>query len=124
MSGRVALTAPTETGLPWLAISNFEPTKRETKICSMNLPSLNVFSCHVTQGTVGLDGFIVPAATRGSTASFSGFALSEHSPSTISDPAHLPKLLNPLLSSTPLVELPTTSQWNPPVADGSFTPLA
>src|ERR671923_93275 len=75
MSGRVESFAPTEIGAPAFASSKCEPsTRRATKICF----TPDRVSSHATHGTVGFAGFIVPAATRGSSASSAGFLLSEH----------------------------------------------
>ena len=50
------------------------PTSRDTNTC-LCVPTV---SSQVTHGEVGLAGFIVPAATLGSSASASGFLFSEH----------------------------------------------
>src|SRR5581483_9770720 len=111
MSGRVDSTPAVEIGLPALTIwkcGDGVATKRETNTwCTP--PTV---SSQVTQGAVGLAGFIVPAATRGSSAPLVGSLFSEQACSIDSELAH--RLVE---SSSPLSALPITCQWKPP-----FTP--
>src|SRR5207248_5896437 len=76
MSGRVDWTPAVEIGFPPLTIwkcGDGVATNRETNTwCTP--PTV---SSQVTQGAVGLAGFIVPGATRGSAASLAGSLLSE-----------------------------------------------
>ena len=82
MSGRVELLAPPEIGAPSLASSKcVPPTRRETNTCM--IPFWGP-SSHTTNGTVGLAGFIVPAVTRGSSASAAVSLLSEQPASAAS----------------------------------------
>ena len=85
-------------------------------------------SAHVTHGTVALPGVASPAATRGSSASRSALAFSEHLSSALVEAAHGPKPGGEFdVSSTlvsPTVPLPTDCQWKPPSAFGSATILA
>src|SRR5262245_9729559 len=103
MSGRDESAAPREIGWPLLASSKLLPsfTSRATKICL----TPRTVSSQATHGTVALAGFMVPPATRGSSASCSGFVLSEHRSSFSVD---LPQRFS--LFSTPLSWLPTTVQ--------------
>src|SRR5215472_8840700 len=119
MSGRVDSTPAVEIGLPPFTIWKCGvgvATNRETNTwCTP--PTV---SSQVTQGAVGLAGFIVPAATRGSSASLAGLLLSEQACSANSEPAQLLAALR-----IPLPVLPITCQWKPPapvVVSGS--PLA
>src|SRR6202020_1136827 len=76
MSGRVESLAPAEIGLPPLTIWKCGvgvATKRDTNTC-LKEPTI---SSQATQGAVGFAGFIVPAATRGSSASSVGSWFSE-----------------------------------------------
>src|SRR5436305_2070993 len=124
MSGRVALTPLGEIGLPPLASTKWLPsTRRDTKIWWIfGLVS----SSQTTQGTVAFAEFIVPAATRGSSALWLGSLLSEHFASLASDSAQAPNLFAPLVSSgsAELVPFPTASQRKPPSAASFFTALA
>ncbi len=125
MSGRVESPVPVEIGAPPLAISKCAsapvPTRCETNTC-LTPPTC---SSQVIQGEVGLAGFIVPAATRGFSASPFVSLFSEQRASVGADSAHLPILLVPLVSSVALNDWPTTTQWNPPLAASpSLTPLA
>src|SRR5947207_15619033 len=88
MSGRLESFAPTEIGAPLLVSSKWvPPTRRETKIC-FTLPRS---SSHTTHGTVAFAGFIVPAATRGSSADLLGSLFKEHCSSFVADSAQVPK---------------------------------
>src|ERR1700722_20261659 len=112
MSGRVAPLAAVEIGAPPLASTNFAaapaPTSREKNTCC----APGAPSSQIAHGTVGLAGFIVPAATRGSSASAAGLAFSEHA---FSFPTLCPQKPPPLeLSSTPCAPLPTAVQLKPP----------
>src|SRR5262249_24091314 len=120
MSGRVESPVPPEIGAPPLTSSKCAvlplPTSRETNTC-LTPPTC---SSHATQGAVGVDGSIVPAATRGSSASDEGSLLSEHSASAAVEAAQLS-----LASSVPWAALPTATQWNSPFAlTPSLTPFA
>src|SRR5689334_3033547 len=112
MSGRVDSTPAVEIGLPPLTIWKCGvgvATKRETNTwCTP--PTV---SSQVTQGEVGLAGFIVPAATRGSSASLVGSLFSEQACSADSALAQWFVALR-----TPLSALPITCQWNPPTTPG------
>src|SRR4051812_16578589 len=80
MSGRVA-PEPVETGWPplasWKRAAAPAPVRRDTKTCG----TPETISSHTTHGTVAVPGVIVPAATRGSSASTAALALSEHAAS-------------------------------------------
>src|ERR1700759_5364334 len=84
MSARVDSTPGVEIGLPPLTTSKCGvgvATNRETNTwCTP--PTV---SSQVTQGAVGLAGFIVPAATRGSSAPLGGSLFSEHACSVDSE---------------------------------------
>src|SRR6476660_6933125 len=109
MSGRVASPDPVEIGWPpltsWKRAAAPAPTSRETKIWWL----VPVPSSHTTHGTVGWAGFIVPAATRGSSASLVGSRLSAHA---CSAPRLAPQVL--VVSSTPWALLPTAMKLKPP----------
>src|SRR5581483_3589350 len=111
MSGRVDSTPEVEIGAPPLTIWKCGvgvATKRETNTWCTPF----TVSSQVTQGAVGLAGFIDPAATRGSSASLVGSLFSEHFCSASSEPAQLLAALR-----IPLPLFPITCQWKPP-----FTP--
>src|SRR5689334_18268899 len=114
MSGRAALIPAAEIGLPPLAMTKWPvaATSRETNI-RVTVPT---FSSHATHGAVGLAGFMVPAATRGSSASANRLLLSEHPPSLPTEAAQTPNLLAPDVSSVACRCLPTATQRNPPLA--------
>ena len=100
MSGRVESFVPVEIGAPPLTISKCGlgvAMKRETNTCFTPATS----SSQATQGAVGLAGFIVPAATRGCSASLLGSLLSEHSPSFLIDSAQRPNPFAALASVVP-----------------------
>src|SRR5919201_2737607 len=122
MSGRVEGFESSEIGWPLLTSSKCAveplPTRRDTKIWCVPPRS----SSHVTHGTVGLAGFMVPAATRGSSAPAFTFLLSEQPSSAGLDRPQAPPPA--VLSSTPWPALPTETQWKPPSALTSLTPLA
>ncbi len=88
MSGRVDSTPAVEIGLPPLTIWKCGvgvATNRDTNTwCTP--PTV---SSQVTQGAVGLAGFIVPAATRGSSASLAGSLFSEQACSALREPAQV-----------------------------------
>src|ERR1700759_4631111 len=109
MSARVDSTPGVEIGLPPLTISKCgvgTATNRETNTwCTP--PTV---SSQVTQGAVGLAGFIVPAATRGSSASLVGSLFSEQACSAASEPPQLFAALR-----IPLPVLPIACQWKPPL---------
>ena len=75
---------PVEIGWPPLTSSKRAaapvPTKRRDEHLVHAAPTS---SSHATHGTVGLAGFIVPAATRGSSASSVGSLFSEHACSVV-----------------------------------------
>src|SRR5919201_766920 len=123
MSGVLVSWSGPETGLPPLNNSKWSPpTRRDTKIAWWPPTS----SENVTHGTVGWPGVSVPAATRGSSASFVATLFSEQASSASGDVAHEPKPL-PVVSrmlTLPAVPLPTACQWKPPSAFGSLTILA
>src|SRR5581483_438595 len=91
MSGRVASMPLTTvgSGCPPLATTKCAaapaPTRRETKmrLCAPD------DACHTTHGTVGLPAVIVPAATRGSSASAAGSAFRVHVCSAASFAEHV-----------------------------------
>ena len=88
------------------------PTSRETKIwCTP--PTV---SSQAIQGTVGFAGFIVPAATRGSSASAEALLFCEHWPSMVAFAAHGPPPAE--LSRTPCPALPTVDPVEPAI-DGA-----
>ena len=98
MSGRVASFTVFEIGCPLLKSSKwFPPTSRETKTACRPPP---MSSCHTTQGTVGLPGVSVPAATRGFSASLPATLFSVHPSSASWLSAQLPKPFVPVVSST------------------------
>ena len=101
------------------------PTSRATKIACLPEP---VSSAQATHGTVGLPGVSVPAATRGSSASCSGLAFSEHLSSALVDAAHGTESGRRARRvehvGEPGVPLPTDCQWKPPSAPESATILA
>ena len=66
-----------------------------------------VFSAHATHGEVIPPGVSVPAATRGFSASWSGLAFSEQSPSASALSAHGPNRCALELSRMPEPSLPT-----------------
>src|SRR5690242_20507825 len=109
MSGRVASPVPVEIGWPpltsWKRAAAPAPTSRETKILWLEPET----SSHTTHGTVGLAGFIVPAATRGSSASLVGSKFSAHA---CSESRLAPQVL--VVSSTPWALLPTATKLKPP----------
>src|SRR5438270_13940646 len=89
ISGRVDGLEPSEIGAPLLTTSKCGEglvTSRDTRIWLTPLAS---FSSQVTQGAVGLAGFIVPAAMRGSAASLIGFLFSEQLPSDVASAAQV-----------------------------------
>src|SRR5450755_773089 len=82
-------------------------------------------SSQATHGTVGLPTVIVPPATCGSSASLVGSWFREHPCSLVAVEAQLPNPFVPLVSSVPVSECPTTTQWKPPfAATPSGMPLA
>jgi len=98
MSGRVASFTVFEIGCPLLKSSKwFPPTSRETNTACFPPP---MTSCHTTQGTVGLPGVSVPAATRGFSASLPATLFSVHPSSASRLSAQLPKPCVPEVSST------------------------
>ena len=110
MSGFTA-SPPPETGRPPLASSKWSPsTSRATKTPWVPLPTS---SLHAIHGTVVPPGVSVPAATRGSSASWPGTAFSEQRSSWACDSAHGPKPWTaPLVSSAfvcPPVPRPTAT---------------
>src|ERR1700744_2785147 len=112
MSGRVELLAPLEIGAPSFASSKcVPPTRRDTKTC---LTPLWGPSSHTTHGTVALPRVMVPAATRGYSASALVSLFRDQPASAVSDAAQPPKWFVPLASSSALVWLPTTVQLKPP----------
>src|SRR4051812_6712810 len=120
MSGRVESFAPSESGCPRLASSKWSPpTRRDTKICFTPLMS----SSQTTHGTVGDPLVIVPAATRGSSASLDVSLFSEQSFSAESDAMQLPEVVS-TCAGLPEVPFPTACQWKPPSALPSATPFA
>src|SRR6201995_2179274 len=108
MSGRVDSTPAVEIGAPPLTTWKCGvgvATNRDTNTwCTP--PTV---SSQVTQGAVALAGFIVPAATRGSSASLAGSLLSEQFCSADREAAQLLAALR-----IPLPVLPITCQWKPP----------
>ena len=66
-------------------------------------------SVQVTQGAVGFAGFIVPAATRGSSAFAPGLLFSEHACSAAALAAQVVAA-----SRTAFPLFPITCQWKPP----------
>ena len=125
MSGRVEAPAPLEIAAPPLTIWKWAalplPTSRETNTWL----TPDTVSSQATQGTVGFGGFIVPAATCGSSALAAGSLLSEHCASLVPDAAQVPKAFAPLVSRVPWSWFPTATQWKPPLAaTPSLTPLA
>src|SRR5450755_1574740 len=116
--------SPVPTGWPPLAITNRAaapaPTSRATNT-SLLFGVAALPSSHTIHGTVGLPAVIVPAATRGSSASFVGSWLTEHCCSAVVELAQLPNCLPPtgvvpLESSTPNPLIPTAVHWNWPSA--------
>src|SRR5262249_52228584 len=103
-SAGVASTPGVEIGAPPLTIWKCGvgvATNRDTNTWCMS-PTV---SSQVTHGAVVLAGFIVPAATRGSSASLAGSLFSEQARSAASEAAQLsPK------SRIPLPVLPITCQ--------------
>ena len=90
----VRRASPCAIGWPPLAMTKRAaapaPTRRETKTSlSSGLPPAGP-SSHTTHGTVGLPAVIVPAATRESSASASGFAFSEQPASAAAFAPHGP----------------------------------
>src|SRR5205823_2065329 len=122
MSGRIEFTPLVEIGAPPFAISNLPLSgfRRATNTC-LTEPTV---SSHVTHGTVGLPEAIVPAATRGSSASALGLLFNEQASSLASVSAQPPSLCVPLLLSEPSPPRPTTTQWRWPSAVSSGTALA
>src|SRR5437763_11577563 len=110
MSGRVALTPPAEMAPVLLTTWKWAvapvPTRRETKIRSK--PA--TFSSQTTHGTVGLAEFIVPAATRGFSASAVVTLLIEHLDSLAAEATQDPNLFAPVRSRVPWRALPTATQ--------------
>lgn len=102
MSGRVESLFAVEIGLPALTIWKCGvgvATNRDTNTC-LCAPTVSV---QVTHGAVGLAGFIVPAATRGSSASAPGLLFSEHACSAdwdVAQPLVTSRTLFPLLPIT------------------------
>src|ERR1700730_4404187 len=124
MSGRVESFVPIEIRAPLVTSAKRArapgPPSCETNTC-LTPPRT---SSHATHGTVGLAEFIVPAATRGFSASLAGVLLSEQCSSFATDIAQAPNS-PPLVSRGALSWLPTATQWKPPLAPTpSLTPLA
>ena len=122
MSGLTASALPLETGLPPLTIWKCVPfTSRAT-----NTPEVPCTSSdQTTHGTVGCPAFIVPAATRGSSASAPGLLLSVQAFSADFDARHGPAPPAEVSSGCgAAVVLPTAAQPNAPSAAGLATALA
>ena len=124
MSGRVESFAPIEIGAPLLASSKCVPADepRDEDLLDAG---------HTSRPTRPTEpsafaGFIVPAATRGSSASAVGFLFSEQSASAVSDAAQPPKWLVPVVSSSALVGVADRDPVEAAVgrASASVTPLA
>src|SRR5262249_53677454 len=125
MSGRLELRCGLEMGWPPFRSTKWSPpASRATKT---PCPRLVLPPPHTPHGTVGCRGVIVPAATRGFSASLPGMTFSEHASSAACDSAQGPEPLVPELSRTlawPAVPRPTATHWNPPSAAAFATAFA
>jgi hypothetical protein len=120
MSGRDESLTTVEIGWPSFISSKWSPTRRETKIWWIPDP---LSSLQVTHGTVVPPGFWVPAATRGSSASWPGARFSAHLSSASWEEEQPPAASSTLVC--PAVPLPTACQRKPPAPPaGSATALA